>query len=80
MKRILLMALAVAAAGCTDADASRVAAQKAGFTDVRAGGYAWFKCGGDDTYATRFEGVNPAGARVEGAVCCALLKGCTVRF
>ena len=80
MKVLFLAALSLAAAGCTNPRRSLDAAYRAGFTSVSTGGYAWFWCGGDDTWATRFSGVNSAGMRVDGAVCCGLLKGCTVRF
>jgi hypothetical protein len=68
-------------ASCTDEEASRKALYSAGYTDVALTGYAFFGCGQDDTYATKFRAKNPQGNRVEGVVCCGFFgKGCTVRF
>ena len=74
------LALLLLVSACTAEQWSKQAAEKAGFTDVEAGGYAWFACGKDDEFATKFRGTNVNGQRVEGAVCCGLMKNCTVRF
>lgn len=80
MRAVILMAFVFASAACTNPDRTVEAASKAGFTHVVALGYAWFQCGQDDTWHTKFTGTNSQGLRVEGAVCCGVLKGCTVRF
>lgn len=78
--KIILIALALGLAGCTDPDATRVAAQKMGFTDVQAGGYSWFGCGDDYTFHTKFTAKNLRGWTVDGVACCGFLKGCSLKF
>ena len=51
----------------------------AGYTSVRLGSYPWFACGRDDKFNASFTAVGPAGDVVTGAVCCGVLKSCTVR-
>jgi hypothetical protein len=53
-----------------------------GFSHVLLGGAAVLACAEGES-SRRFEATNPAGARVEGAVCCGITgagKGCTLRF
>ncbi len=66
--------------GCTAPEWTKETAEKAGFTEVSVGGYAWFGCSGDDMFQTRFAGKNAQGVPVTGVVCCGFLKSCTVRF
>jgi hypothetical protein len=70
--------LAAASGSCSDASEARRVLSASGFTDIDAGGYAWFECG--DTFATKFTAKNHLGQTVSGAVCCGWLKSCTVRF
>jgi hypothetical protein len=63
----------------TNDDATRSTLNAAGFKDIKVGGHAWFQCG-NDTYSTEFSATNTNGQHIEGAVCCGLLKRCTVRF
>lgn len=66
---------------CTVSDATVVeVVEKQGMTGVVPGGYGWFECGKDDSFASYFEATNAAGKRVDGVVCCGLLKRCTVRW
>lgn len=51
-----------------------------GFTDVEPRGFAWFACSKGDAFASEFEATSPTGERVEGTVCCGVLKDCTVRW
>jgi hypothetical protein len=81
MKRLLVLCLLALAPGCfTDEDKSRDALVKSGYTDIQVGGYAWWTCGDDYTYETKFTAKNPQGMVVSGAVCCGILKGCSVKF
>lgn len=66
--------------GCTDEDKSRQTLENYGFTNISVGGYDAFECGDDYTYSTHFQATNSQGRRVEGTVCCGILKGCTVKF
>lgn len=76
-----VLALVIACAGCSNASDARRALTAAGFTDIETHGYAFFACGEDDTFATKFTATNPRGDRVEGAVCSSLLfKDATIRY
>jgi hypothetical protein len=66
--------------GCTDEGRSRDTLYKAGYSDVKIGGYAYFECSDSDNFATEFKAKNPKGDVVSGTVCCGLTKGCTIRF
>ena len=80
MKRIILAA-AIALAGCTNADGTRRVLEAQGFTNIEVKGYSLFGCSKDDTYHTAFEATGPSGKRVSGVVCAGLFfKGATVRF
>lgn len=80
MKKFLILLLIVSGCMCTTESGTIETLHKAGFTDVQTDGYAFFACSEDDTFATRFVATNPAGQRVGGAVCCGLMKNCTIRF
>ena len=81
MKKLLLAALLVfGAVGCTNEDKSRETLQKYGFTDINAGGYSFFECGDDYTYATKFTAKNSQGVYDNGSVDCGGLNGCTIKF
>jgi hypothetical protein len=73
---MILLALLL---GCTDPDHTKDVLMRQGYTEIRTGGYAAFSCGEGDTYATRFSAKGPTGLPVTGAVCCGLVKNCTVR-
>lgn len=59
---------------------SRAALEKSGYKDIEITGYSPFSCDEKDSFSTGFKATNPVGQRVEGVVCCGLLKNCTVRF
>lgn len=81
MKPCFLLALLVSLlVACTDEDNTVRTLEAHGFTEIRTTGYAPFACSKSDDFSTGFLATNPAGKRVEGTVCCGLLKGCTVRF
>jgi hypothetical protein len=50
-----------------------------GYTDIRTSGYSAFSCGSGDWTATGFTATSIGGRRVDGVVCCGMLKSCTVR-
>jgi len=81
MNRIAIIAVLLLAA-CSDQDGARSTLTKAGYTDIdTSGGYAWFGCGQDDTWATEFKAKGPTGHEVEGVVCRGFwAKGATIRF
>lgn len=82
MKRLafLFFVLFTLCSACTDEDAARSALTKQGFTDINVGGYAFMSCSDDDTFKTKFSAKNPNGVRVDGVVCCGIMKSCTVRW
>lgn len=67
-------------AGCTAPDdAARVLAT-AGYTRIKVGGYGWFKCDKNDSFATKFSAYGPSGREVTGVVCSDWLKASTIRI
>lgn len=81
MKKLFVSVLVVLSlSGCTRAgEAERVLASQ-GFTDIQAGGYAFFGCDEKDVFQTKFTATSPTGQRVKGQVCSGWFKGATVRF
>lgn len=77
---MLALAVSAMAGACTDESGARRALESQGFTSITFTGYRWMSCGRDDDFATGFIATNPTGKRVDGVVCCGLMKGCTVRF
>lgn len=68
-------------AWATDKTGATKVLEGAGLTPKTVGGYAWFQCGKDDTFATKFSAVNKEGQPVEGAVCKGLIvKNSTIRY
>lgn len=81
MKKALLVFVAVVAvSACSSRSDAEGALTKAGFTNIETHGYAFFSCGDDDTFKTKFTATNPQGKRVEGVVCSSWFKGATIRF
>ena len=81
MKRLALLAVLLLTSSCTtDSDDARKTLYKAGFTDVQVGGVDLFSCGEHDYMGRKFTAKNPQGVVVDGTVCCAMLKKCTIRF
>jgi hypothetical protein len=80
--------LAVAVAGCSDAEKATDALRAEGFTNIRTTGWDAWGCGKSDDTCTGFEAdrtdIAPlAGFHVTGAVGCGwgpFAKGCTVRI
>lgn len=66
---------------CTNPTDAERALRSAGYSDIQIDGYAWFSCGEDDFYHTKFTATNPVGERVSGVVCSGLVfKDATIRF
>lgn len=65
---------------CTSDKKTISTLEKAGFTDIEPRGYGIFSCSEDDFFQTNFAATNPQGMRVEGTVCCGLMKNCTIRY
>jgi hypothetical protein len=78
MKTVMLVCLLVLA-GCTSSNDALRALEGAGYTDIKLGGYAWFSCSQDDSFATEFTATGPSGKQVSGAVCSGWFKGSTIR-
>lgn len=53
--------------------------RKHGYSVERLGGYAMLACG-DDLFVREFTARARGGERVEGYVCCGVLKACTLRW
>lgn len=77
---VLLIAIAILSGGSHSKTRAENAVRATGATNVDLDGWAWFACGKGDTYAWKFTAENATGQAVEGAVCCGILKGCTVRY
>jgi hypothetical protein len=71
MRPVLMIAVLVALAGCTDEKGATKALHDAGLTPVSVGGHAWFYCAVRpmDAFATKFMAKNIRGEMVTGAVC-----------
>lgn len=78
MRCFLLLLLL--SAGCYAPDKTREAVTAAGFRNIETHGHAFFACGNDYTFATKFTATNVNGAQVEGVACCGLIMGCSLRF
>jgi len=75
-----LVTLLTVIAACTTPNKAEEVLLQQGYTDIETKGYAPFACSEDDTFATRFTARAPNGEDVSGAVCCGVLKRCTVRL
>ena len=81
MKKIIAILFLLSLAGCDDPKEARKTLIKAGYEPVQVGGYSFWMCGKDDTFATKFTAINPKGQIVTGVVCSNLFeKGSTIRF
>lgn len=78
MKKLLLLTLLLS--GCSSSNDANKALKANGFTDIQTHGYAFFGCGKDDTFSTKFTAKNQHGQKVTGVVCSDWLKGSTIRF
>jgi hypothetical protein len=70
--RLTMAGLALAVlilGGCTDTDGARDALEAAGYRNVQTTGYAFFGCGGGDSYHTAFTAIGQNGRMVTGVVC-----------
>lgn len=81
MRRITLLiaTLGLAACGPKKAELAREV-EAFGFSDVRIGSWASFRCSKDDSYGYYFSAINGQGRPVNGVVCGGLFKGSTVRI
>jgi hypothetical protein len=74
-----LLGLCVVA--CSDNDGAREVLRKAGYTDIKTDGYAFWGCSDSDTYSTKFKAKGPTGVEVSGVVCSgAFFKSNTIRI
>jgi len=82
MKQLLVIAaIALLSAGCTQPDHALKVLESQGYTDIRMGGYDWLNCSKDDTYHDKFTAKGPTGKEVSGVVCAGLFfRGSTVRL
>ncbi len=80
MKKLIVAVLAVVVlSGCTDPQKATRVLKQQGYTNINAGGHAWWACSDDDTYSTKFTATSVNGHFVSGAVCSGFLKGSTIR-
>jgi hypothetical protein len=78
MKYLIVFA-ALSLVACTDPSETIRVLSDEGYEEIEVTGYSFFECGKDDMSSTGFRAKNSKGKVVTGAVCCGLLKGCTVR-
>jgi hypothetical protein len=80
MKKLLLIAVALVAIGCTHSpNTAERLLQEEGVSSPTLQGHAWYGCGKGDDYATKFSGVKN-GKKVTGVICGGFLKGNTIRY
>lgn len=82
MKRMVLLgALVLLLAGCTDAGKTVKVLKQQGYKNIETTGYRWFSCNkndGDDH--TGFRAISPTGQQMTGTVCsCRVCLGGTTR-
>lgn len=65
---------------CPNGPQAREFLEAEGYADIEVIGANRWSCGERDISATGFRGTTAAGARVQGVVCCGLVKACTVRL
>jgi len=80
MKKLMIAAMALALAACTDPEGAKRALIGMGMNSIEITGWVWAGCSDNDTFATGFRAVGPSGTPVQGVVCSGWLKGQTVRF
>jgi len=76
---LVVLAVAPTCCGVSEDDAARTF-EAAGLEKATLTGYGWLECGEDDAYRSRFTAVNVKGQQVEGAICCGVMKRCTLRY
>lgn len=73
--------LLIGIASCTNPKGAEKALRDAGYHPISVGGYAWFMCGQDDLFATKFRAYSNDSSRiVTGCVCEGFFKGKTIRL
>lgn len=78
--KLLILAIFISIASCTNEDKTRKTLEDAGYTGIEITGYRAFMAGKDDTYSTGFKAISPSGTPVTGAVTGGGFKGYTIRF
>lgn len=78
--KIITLLLLTLVAGCTDEPRSRRVLEEAGYSSIQITGYAFGECSDSDDYHTEFSAKGPTGKSVTGAVCCGIVKSCTIRI
>ena len=77
----LLFSLLLLGSSCTNNSKAKKALLQAGYHPIEVGGYGLWKCGEDDTFATKFKAYSPDSTYiVKGVVCGGWLKGSTIRL
>jgi hypothetical protein len=80
MKRLAILASALALSACTDPDGARKVLEAQGYKNISITGYRYFGCGEDDVFRTGFTAMGPAQHQITGIVCRGHFKGSTVRL
>lgn len=80
MKRLAVVVIALALAGCTKPGKTREVLEQQGYKQVEVTGFRPLSCGEDDVFKTGFAATSPSGAQVTGVVCSGWFKGNTVRL
>lgn len=78
---IAAASVALALGACSDPKTAKRVLADHGYTQVVTTGYSFGGCSQDDTFATGFRALSPAGKPVRGVVCSSLIfKGATIRL
>jgi len=64
---------------CTNKQLSEKILNEQGYTKIKMKGYSLFSCSRDDWSHTKFEAI-ANNHKVNGVVCCDVMKNCTIRF
>jgi hypothetical protein len=54
---LTVVSVVITTTGCAAPDRAYEALERAGYTKIELGGYAWFACAEDDFFATRFNAI-----------------------
>lgn len=76
---VFVLLTSVLLTSCTQPDKATEILVREGYQNIQIEGYAFFGCGEDDTFKTRFS-AEKNDQPVTGVVCAGLGKGSTIRF
>ena len=76
---VVIVGIAVTSCG-VNPDKAQATLSAMGMTDIQIAGYAFFGCGQEDAYRSKFTAKAANGQAISGVLCGGPFKGLTVRF